>query len=78
MKDHDQLHFLKFKRGESLPQSKLTENDVREARKLHAEYLQTIKDLHDTFSIQALADRYGVSKPAMEKAISGVTWSHVL
>ncbi len=71
------LNKLYVKRGEELPQSKLTESNVIEARKLHSEYLETIKDLHDMFSIRALAIRYGVSKNAMEKAIAGITWSHI-
>lgn len=78
MKENDPLHRLKFKRGVELPQSKLTPHKVIEARKLHAEYMQTVKDLHDTFSIAALAKRYGVHERTMEKAISGITWSHIV
>lgn len=73
----DPLHFLKFKRGEDLPQSKLTVEKVIEARKLHAEYIDTVKKLQDEFSIKGLARRYGVHHATMEKAISGITWSHV-
>lgn len=76
MKD-DAINRVNVKRGKDLPQSKLTEEDVIEARKLHAEYMQTIKDLNSTFSIPALAKRYGVHERTMEKAISGITWSHI-
>lgn len=78
MKFNDPLHHQKFKRGEQLSQSKLDENKVREARALHEEYLQTVRDLQDTFSIKALANRYGVHERTMEKALAGITWSHVV
>ena len=64
-------------RGEQLPQSKLTEDNVREARKFHREAQQAIRDLLDEFSAKGLAKRYGVHYRTMEKALSRETWSHV-
>ena len=64
-------------RGEELPQSRLTEADVREARKLHKEARQAIRDLMDEYSAKGLAKRYGVHHRTMEKALSRETWSHV-
>lgn len=78
MKYNDPLHSLKFKRGESLPQSKLDEDKVREARSLHDEYLRTVRELQDEFSAAGLAARYGVHVRTMEKALAGITWSHVV
>lgn len=78
MKHNDPLHMLKFKRGEDLPHSKLNEDKVREARKLHSEYMATVRELQEEFGIKGLARRYGVSPNTMEKALSGATWSHVV
>jgi hypothetical protein len=73
----DVMNRLKVKRGEALPQSKLTEETVKEARKLHEESRQAISDLNDMFSAKGLAERYGVHVRTMEKALSGITWSHI-
>ena len=48
--------------------AKLTDDIVREARHLHSEA---------GLSLAALAQRYGVAKVNMWKAISGRTWRHV-
>lgn len=71
------LNRLDALRGEQLPQSKLNESDVIEARKLHSEARQAIKDLSSMYSIKGLAARYQVHHRTMERALSGETWSHV-
>lgn len=55
-------------RGESHGRSKLTEADVREARTLRAQGWKWIP----------LAQRYGVAHHAIQLAVSGKTWSHVV
>ena len=77
MLKNDPLHFLKFKRGEELPQSKMNEDSVREARKIYSESREAIKKLNEEFSIKGLAKRYGVHVRTMEKILSGETWSHI-
>ena len=77
MKDNDPLHSLKFKRGEDLPQSKLTAEQVIEARRLNQECIETVRKLQDEFSAKGLAKRYGVHHRTMEKALAGITWSHI-
>lgn len=54
--------------GEEQPCAKLSKKAVKDARWEHA--------YHGT-SFQKLADRYGVSKKAMQNAINGVTWKCV-
>lgn len=54
-------------RGEAKPEAKLTAEIVREARKLHAA----------GHTSQSLAERHGVSKPTMWKAITAHTWRSV-
>lgn len=76
MKD-DVLNRLKVKRGADLPQSKLTEDQVKEMRSLYQEYRETIKKLNDEFSARGLANRYGMHVRTIEKIISGETWSHI-
>lgn len=63
--------------GPNLNAAKLTEGDVRQARQEYAEGMRKIQALQRHYSVQGLADRFGVSKAAMEKALSGRTWGHV-
>jgi hypothetical protein len=53
-------------RGEAVPNSKLTVESVREARRLRA----------DGWTWAALAQRYGVSAPGIRYAVTGRTWAH--
>jgi hypothetical protein len=77
MLENDPLHFLKFKRGDDLPHSKMTAEKVSEARKIYAESREAIRKLNDEFSAKGLARRYGVHVRTMEKLLNGETWSHV-
>ena len=54
-------------RGSARPLAKLTEEVVRECRRLNASGVTKT----------ALADRFGVSRAAMRRAINGETWRHV-
>lgn len=67
----------KFKRGSELPWAKMTEEDVRRARREYSEGRQKLARLQRYYSVQGLADRFGISKPAMEKILSRQTWEHV-
>lgn len=70
-------NYQKCLRGEQLPQSRLTEENVREARKLYREARQAIRDLMDEYSAKGLAKRYGVHHRTMEKALRRETWCHI-
>ena len=55
-------------RGERMGAAKLTDNKVREARRLHA--------AGETY--HALGQRFGVDRKAIERAVKGLSWSHVV
>ena len=55
-------------RGEKNGRAKLTEDDVREIRRLHAE---------GGSSQRFLAAKFGVSQPAIRKILKGETWKDV-
>lgn len=64
-------------RGEQLPQSKLTAEKVREARRLYERARLAKAHLDAHYSVAGLARRFGVSTGAMEKALNRSTWGHV-
>ena len=68
---------LNVKRGTDLPQSKLTEEDVKLARQLHEYKKVQIKRLNETLSIKALAEKFDVSERAMERVLNRTNWGHV-
>jgi len=55
-------------KGEKNGQSLLTEEQVKEARKKYIPKVMTYK---------MLAEKYGVCKDTMQKAIRGIYWSHI-
>lgn len=57
----------RINRGEDRPQSKLTEEIVKEARRLRQTGMGWLK----------LAAKYGVAQNAIRSAVMGETWSHV-
>ena len=69
--------YFTAKRGEDLPQSKLTEDDVRLIRQAHAEALAEIKRLQQHVSARALAEKFGVHVRTIEKVLSYQSWRHV-
>ena len=73
----DPLNRLSVKRGQDLPQSKLTEEKVIKARKDYDRARLLIKRLQSRYSAKGIADHYGVHVRTMEKALSGETWSHL-
>jgi len=64
-------------KGEQLPQAKLTAETVRQLRHDYAAAYQQIHDLRKQYSIAAMADRLGVDRKTIRKAIQGETWGHV-
>lgn len=74
----DCMNKVGAKHGSQLPQSKLTEEDVIEMRRLHREKTESINDLNELFGAAGLAKRYGVHVRTIEKALHGYTWSHIL
>jgi len=55
----------------------MCEKSVREARAEYIRGRQEIARVQRQFSVQALADRWGISKPAMEKILYRQSWEHV-
>lgn len=64
-------------RGEALPWAKLTAEKVRSAREEYERARYAIAYINQHYSIEGLARKHGVSKGAMEKALSYATWGHV-
>ena len=62
-----------YKRGDYSPSSKLTESNVKLARKQYAQ----AQKIAERYSTRALAEKYGVSQGAMRRAITGENWGHV-
>lgn len=75
MKD-DALNRIKVKRGEGLPQSKLTDDLVRQLLQ-DVEYRKKLDELRKDYTSKSLAKKYGVHVRTIEKAIEGYTWSHI-
>lgn len=63
-------------RGESLPQSKLTESDVKLILKLVDER-ESLKKQASDLSNKKLAEKFDVHQRTIEKLLSGKTWRHV-
>jgi len=70
-------NYLNVKRGNELPQSRLTDTVVTEIRKLHAEKIETIAYLNEQYSAKALAAKYGVHIRTIEKVLAYETWRHI-
>lgn len=64
-------------RGAQLPQAKLTPEDVRHIRELHAFKQAEIKRLNETLSYEAIAEKFDVHPNTIDKIISFKTWRHV-
>ena len=59
-------------------QSKLTEEDVRQIRKLHAFKQAEIKRLNESLGIEAIAGKFEVHPRTIEKVLTFETWKHVI
>lgn len=65
------------KRGEELPQSKLTPELVAEIRSARRQREKLRRYIADNLSNEALAKKLGVHVRTIEKAITNETWSHL-
>ena len=72
----DPMNRTHAKRGTDLPQSRLTDDDVRTIRALiehRADLLRQAKQLTN----KRIADKYGVHFRTIDRISSGETWGHV-
>ena len=72
----DPLNRNKVKRGMDLPQSRLTDDDVRNIRSLiehRADLLNQAKQLTN----KKIAEKYGVHYRTIDRISTGETWGHV-
>lgn len=60
-----------------MPPTVLTEEMVRQARRIHRWKQQQVRRLEARYSIPALARLFGCSVNAMDRAIRGETWKEV-
>jgi len=65
------------KRGEELPQSKLTPELVAEIRSARRQREALRKHIAENLSNEALAKKLGVHVRTIEKAITNESWSHL-
>ena len=69
--------YLNCKRGEELPQSKLTVDQVRMIQRQHARKQALIKRLNERYSAKGLAKLLGVHHRTVEKVLQRNGWIHV-
>lgn len=62
-----------YKLGDDSPSSKLTEKQVRIARRNY----KRAKRIAEKYSCKEMAKRAGVSQGTMQNAVTGLTWKHV-
>ena len=64
-------------RGEQCPAAKLTERDVAIIKELHAKKMRLVARINRRYSVDGLAQRFGVHRTTIEKIIYRETWAHV-
>lgn len=72
----DCLNRTKVKRGSELPWAKLTEDDIRIINEFVKER-DRLKIVLKGMTNQAIADKFDVSKRAIDRVVTGETWGHV-
>lgn len=72
----DPLNRLKVKRGESLPQSKLTNDDVLYIREI-VEKRDELKDRLKLMTNKHLAKQLGVHHRTIDRVTAFENWNHV-
>ena len=72
----DATNRYKVKRGVELPQSKLTDDDVRNIRAL-VEYREKVKRELAGLTNAALAEKFDIHTRSIEKIVARETWGHV-
>jgi len=73
---NDPLHNLKFKRGEDLPQAKLTNDDVLLIREV-VEYRNKLKEELSQMTNKKLAEKFDVHYRTIDRVTAGENWCHV-
>ena len=63
-------------RGEELPQTRLTADDISLIRRAHAEHLR-LKAQADELSPPALAKKFEVSRNQIYRIVNYTDWKHV-
>lgn len=71
------LNRLKVKRGEQLPQAKLTEADAKRIRRQYARYRMLRARLDARYTAKGLARTYNVHARTIEKILAGESWTHI-
>ena len=72
----DPLNRTKVKRGSQLPQSKLSEDDVRLIRLL-LEDRNKLREELKSLSNRAIGEKFGVKACTIDRISSGGGWAHV-
>jgi len=72
----DPLNRTKVKRGEDLPQSRLTDDDVRAIRQLISERSELLRQARE-LSNRKIAEKFGVHFRTIDRIATGETWGHV-
>lgn len=65
-------------RGQALPQTKLTDDQVREIRSAQEKREDLRAHIRENLSNEALAARMGVHVRTVEKVLSGGAWAHLI
>ncbi len=73
----DVMNRLKVKRGEDLPHSKLTDDDVRWINSVCERREQLQAELK-TMTNQAMADKLGLHRRTVDRVTAGENWGHVV
>lgn len=63
--------------GEAIQSAKLTESDVRMMRQIYREGREQIARILLTCSQKALAEKFGVDRITVQRALNYTTWKHV-
>ncbi len=66
----------KVKRGEQLPQSKLTDNDVKNIHAL-VKIRNKLKRELSTLTNKAIAEKFEVHYRTIDRVTVGMSWSHI-
>ena len=72
----DPLNRTKVKRGEELPHSKLTDDDVRSIREMMTERSELYRRAA-SLSNRAIAAKFDVHVRTIDRISNGETWGHV-
>jgi hypothetical protein len=72
----DCMNRTKVKRGSALPQSKLTEGDVRNILAL-VEHRDSLKKQASELTNASIAEKYGVHIRTVDRITSGESWGHI-